>query len=72
MHALALLFRIAGLELGQDLEQTTEFLDNKEVDGVQIPFRFRTTSSVQTIDVRVTKVEHNVAVDQALFSKPAP
>src|SRR5688572_9352167 len=52
-------------QLGREVEQTTEFLDYKEVDGVKIPFRINATSSVQNFTVTVTKVEHNVKVDES-------
>ena len=58
-------------QLGQDVEQTTEFLDYREIDGIKIPFRLRSTSSVQNFTVNITKLEHNVAVDEKLFAKPA-
>ena len=58
-------------QLGGEVEQTTEFLDYKEVDGVQSPFRLRATSSLQNFSITIAKVEHNVKVDEALFSKPA-
>jgi outer membrane lipoprotein-sorting protein len=58
-------------QLGQDLEQTTDFFDYKEVDGVQFPFRVTSESSIQSFTVVIDKVEHNVSVDQSLFSKPA-
>lgn len=58
-------------QLGQDVEQTTEVLDHREVDGIQLPFRINATSSVQNYTITVAKVEHNVKVDEALFSKPA-
>jgi zinc protease len=57
-------------QLGQEVEQTTEFFDYKDVDGVKIPFRIRTSSSIQTITITFSKVEHNVKVDDALFVKP--
>ena len=53
-----------------DLEQTTEFSDYREVDGVKIPFKLVSTSAAQSFTVTVTKVEHNVKIDPALFSKP--
>ena len=53
-----------------ELEQTTELLDHREVDGVKVPFRIKSSSSVQTSNVVVTKVEHNTTIDQTLFSKP--
>jgi outer membrane lipoprotein-sorting protein len=54
-----------------DLEQTTELSDYRAVDGVQVPFRIKGSSSVQSFTIVVNKVEHNVKVDEALFSKPA-
>jgi len=53
------------------LEQTSEFSDFREVDGVKVPFRLRNSSAVQTFTVTINKVEHNVKIDLALFSKPA-
>jgi hypothetical protein len=58
-------------QLGQEIEQTTELLDFKEVDGVKLPFRMRATSNIQNYTVTIDKVEHNVTVDEKLFSKPA-
>jgi zinc protease len=57
-------------QLGQEVEQTIEFLDYREVDGVKIPFRLAATSAVQNYTVTFTKVEHNVRIDETLFSKP--
>jgi hypothetical protein len=53
------------------VEQTTEFADFREVDGVKVPFKVKGTSAVQSFIITVTKVEHNVKIDPALFSKPA-
>jgi hypothetical protein len=58
-------------ELGREVEQTTEFLDYRQVDGVKLPFRLKATSSVQNYTITITKVEHNVRIDETLFSKPA-
>jgi outer membrane lipoprotein-sorting protein len=58
-------------QIGGDLEQTTELSDYRDVDGVKIAFQIRSTSSIQTFSVNVTKVEHNIQIDPALFSKPA-
>jgi len=52
------------------VEQTTEFSDFRDVNGVKVPFKIKGTSSVQTFLITVSKIEHNVEVDQALFSKP--
>jgi hypothetical protein len=57
-------------QLGRDMEQTNEFLDYRQVDGVKLPFQIRSTSNVQNFTITFEHVEHNMAVDQALFSKP--
>ena len=58
-------------QLGQEVEQTTEFFDFKDVDGVKVPFRIRSSSSVQNITITLTTIEHNGRVDDTLFVKPA-
>lgn len=58
-------------QLGQDVEQTTEMSDFRDVDGIKMPYQIRTSSSVQTINVRVSQIQHNTQIDQTLFSKPA-
>ena len=52
------------------MEQTTELLDYRDVDGVKVPFQVKATSAVQTSSVVISKVEHNATIDEALFSKP--
>ena len=58
-------------QLGQDVEQTTEFLDYRDVDGVKMPFRLRISSSIQTFTINVTKIEHNAKLDESMFVRPA-
>jgi len=57
-------------QLGQDLEQTSDASDFRDVDGVKIPFVIQISSSVQSYTVTVHKVEHNIAVDATMFVKP--
>ena len=57
-------------QLGREVEQTTEFLDYREVDGIKLPFRWKVTSSVQSFTITITRVEHNVPIDETLFTKP--
>lgn len=57
-------------QLGTQVEQTTEFSDFRVVDGVKSAFRVATSSSVQRFTIDVSKVEHNVAIDESSFSKP--
>ena len=57
-------------QVGQDVEQTTMLEDYKEVDGVKVPFKLSSSSSVQSFTVMLDKVTHNVEVDEKLFVKP--
>jgi hypothetical protein len=52
------------------LEQTTDFSDEREVDGVKIAHRLVSSSSVQNFTVTISKVVHNGALDQTVFVKP--
>ena len=52
------------------VEQTSDFSDYRDVDGVKVPFVIKGSSAIQTFTITVTKVEHNVKVDPALFTKP--
>jgi hypothetical protein len=36
----------------------------------RLPFRLKSSSAAQTFVINVTKVEHNVPVDDTLFSNP--
>jgi hypothetical protein len=58
-------------QLGREIEQTIEFLDYREVDGVKVPFRLQLSSAVQNFTLTIDKIEHNLPVDEKLFSKPA-
>lgn len=55
---------------GQEIEQTTQLLDYRDVDGVKLPFRIESSSSIQSFTITLKTVEHNVPMDEALFSKP--
>lgn len=63
---------VAKIEIPQmgTVEQTTEFSDWRAVDGVKIPFTVKSSSSVQSFTITVTKVEQNGKIDETLFSKP--
>lgn len=45
--------------------------DFKEIDGVKLPFTFRQVTSAFTMVIRFTEIKHNVALDDAIFKKPA-
>ena len=58
-------------QIGGDMEQTIMFSDYRDVDGINVPYTIASTSTIQNFSVSVAKIEHNVKVDEALFSKPA-
>ena len=64
---------VAKIDIPQvgEVEQTTEFFDYRDVDGIKIPFTVKATSPVQRFTITITKVEHNVKIDETLFTKPA-
>ncbi len=53
------------------VEQTTDFSDWREVDGVKVPFSIKSSSSAQSFTITIAKVEHNGKIDETLFTKPA-
>lgn len=58
-------------ELG-DFEQINEPSDYRAVDGVKVPFVVKTTNPVQTLTIKLDKVEHNLALDDAMFAVKVP
>jgi hypothetical protein len=58
--------KINSPEVG-DFEQTNEPSDYRDVDGVKIPFVLKNTSPVQSLTIRLDKIEHNVPIDDAMF-----
>ncbi len=60
--------RISSPEVGE-LEQTSEQSDYRAVDGIQIAFMVVNSSAVQKITIALKTVEHNVAMDDAMFNK---
>jgi hypothetical protein len=52
------------------LDQTSELSDLRDVDGVKVPFVIKSTSAAQSFTIGITKVEHNLPVDEKLFVKP--
>jgi outer membrane lipoprotein-sorting protein len=63
--------KISTPELGE-FEQTNDPSDYRSVDGIKVPFVVTNTSSVQTLTIRLEKVEHNVAIDDAMFVVKSP
>jgi len=64
--------KINSLQTGGELEQTAELSDYRAVDGVKVPFRIVNSNALQTGTIVLTKVEHNVPLDDAIFSAKAP
>jgi hypothetical protein len=54
---------------GAEVEQTGQLSDYRTVDGVKVPFRIVNANAQQTGTIVLTKVEHNVPFDDAIFSK---
>ena len=52
-----------------EIEQTIELFDYRVVDGVKVPFRTVNSNAQQAAEFKFTKVEHNVALPDALFRK---
>jgi hypothetical protein len=53
-----------------EIEQWVDPLEYKDIDGIKVPTKFRLTNSMQTLTMTLTKIEHNVAMDEKMFSKP--
>jgi outer membrane lipoprotein-sorting protein len=68
---LRVVMKIDTPELGGEIEQTTDLSDYREIDGVKIPFTVQTVNSVQTVTIRLDKIEHNKPIDDSMFAKPA-
>jgi outer membrane lipoprotein-sorting protein len=56
-------------EAGGEIEQTTDPSDYRDVDGVKIPFTLVMSSPVQSLTIRIQKVEHNKPLDDAIFGR---
>lgn len=67
--AVRMMVKLEVPQMGE-LEQTSDFLDIRDVDGVKIPFQIKASSAVQSFTITITNVTHNTKVDEAQFSKP--
>ena len=70
MLPVRFVLRVNVEELGAEVEQTTDLSAYKDVDGLKLPFKLASSSSVQSFTVDLTTIEHNVTIDEKLFSKP--
>ena len=53
-----------------EIEQWVDPVEFKDVDGVKVVSKMKLTNSMQTITMTFTKIEHNVTLDEKMFSKP--
>lgn len=60
--------RVSTPELGE-FEHSLDFSDYRDVDGVKIAFLTVNTMPMQTVTIKLDKVAHNVAIDDAMFAK---
>jgi len=60
--------KVSSAEMG-DYEQTVVFSDYRTVDGVKVAFQTVNTTPSQVVNVKIAKIEHNVALDDAMFMK---
>jgi outer membrane lipoprotein-sorting protein len=54
---------------GGPLEQTSELSEYRTVDGLKVPFLVVNANQLQTVTIALSKVEHNVEIDDAMFVK---
>jgi outer membrane lipoprotein-sorting protein len=58
---------------GQNVSFQTYYEDYREVDGVMLPFALRRTGADNSnFTIRFSMIQHNIPIDDAKFSKPAP
>jgi outer membrane lipoprotein-sorting protein len=55
--------------MGGDVEQTSEQSDFRKVDGITLPFQIVRSDPNQVFTIKFTKIEHNVPVDDKIFSR---
>jgi hypothetical protein len=52
-----------------EFEQTNEPSDYRVIDGVKVAFKLKNSTDNQSLTIILTKVEHNVPIDDAMFTK---
>lgn len=55
---------------GYVIEQTIDFSDFRDVDGVKVPFTTQATNPVQSVTARMTTVTHNTDIPDSYFVRP--
>ena len=52
------------------VEQMVDPSDYRDVDGIKVAHQMKLTNAMQSISMKFTKIENNVAIDEKMFSKP--
>jgi len=55
--------------MGGTMQQSSESQDYRTVDGIKVPFTIINANELQTLTIKLSKVEQNVAIDDAMFKK---
>jgi outer membrane lipoprotein-sorting protein len=55
-------------QMGGDIEQTSTLSDYRAVDGIKVPFQVVNSNALQQSTIKLTRIEHNVPLDDAIFS----
>lgn len=55
--------------MGGDIEQTADQSDFRKVEGITVPFTIVRSDPNQTFTIKFTKIEHNVPLDDKIFSR---
>lgn len=58
-------------EMGE-LDNSSEASDYRDVGGIKVPFVVVNANQAQSVTIKLDKVEHNVAIDDAIFSAKLP
>jgi hypothetical protein len=57
-------------EAGGEIEQITDVSDYRAIDGVKTAFAVKVTGPGQIVAITLAKVDFNVPIDDAVFSRP--
>jgi outer membrane lipoprotein-sorting protein len=68
-HLIARIVTELDSPAGGTMEQTSDLSDYRTVDGFKVAFKVVNTTDVQTVTLVLTKVEHNIPLDDATFVK---
>jgi len=58
-------------QVGTEVENTEEFSDFRDVDGIRVPFSVKSGNAFQTVVATLKEVTHNVGIEESVFVRPA-